>query len=221
MLRPWPQRAFAFRLRIDAFQARKQGFASLTRPPAPWPYVNHYHFHLIDRDWGHLTIKMSGHPPFGVQVMLNGHEWVERRARRKTIATVKEGNCFVGGSDFPALDRLADALCDAHAIGRLTKVCDRWVYSSCLCFALDRDEQQRSGFRYQYSCYQLEYSRNVLFARGAMLDEVYQGLIDRTRRVLDVGTLKTIFGRKHRPHWFRRARKTAAPDRAGAGGVDL
>jgi hypothetical protein len=175
----------------------------------PWPYVNHYHFHLIDRDWGHLTIKMSGHPPFGVQVMLNGHEWVERRARRKTIATVKEGNCFVGGSDFPALDRLADALCDAHAIGRLTKVCDRWVYSSCLCFALDRDEQQRSGFRYQYSCYQLEYSRNFLFARGAMLDEVYQGLIDRTRRVLDVGTLKTIFGRKHRPHWFRRARKAA------------
>ena len=37
----------------------------------PWPYVNHYHFHLIDPDWGHVTIKMSGHPPFGIQVMLN------------------------------------------------------------------------------------------------------------------------------------------------------
>jgi len=175
----------------------------------PWPYVNHYHFHIIDKDWGHLTIKMSGHPPFGVQVMLNGHEWVERRARRNAIATVKEGNCFVGGSDFPAVDRLADALCDAHAIGRLSAVCDRWVYSSCLCFALDRDEQQRSGFRYQYSCYQLEYSRNLLFARGTVLDEVYQGLIDRTRRTLDVDTLKTIFGRKHRPHWFRTARRAA------------
>jgi len=175
----------------------------------PWPYVNHYHFHIIDKDWGHLTIKMSGHPPFGVQVMLNGHEWVERRARRNAIATVKEGNWFVGGSDFPAVDRLADTLCDAHVIGRLIAVCDRWVYSSCLCFALDRDEQQRSGFRYQYSCYQLEYSRNLLFARGTVLDEVYQGLIDRTRRTLDVDTLKTIFGRKHRPHWFRTARRGA------------
>jgi hypothetical protein len=75
--------------------------------------------------------------------------------------------------------------------------------------ALDRDEQQRSGFRYEYSCYQLEYSRNLLFARGADLDDVYQGLIDRTRRVLNVGTLKTIFGRKHRPHWFRQARRVA------------
>src|SRR4029077_8306263 len=30
----------------------------------PWPYVNHYSFHIWDPDWGHVTIKMSGHPPF-------------------------------------------------------------------------------------------------------------------------------------------------------------
>src|SRR5258705_6140684 len=28
-------------------------------------YVNHYSFHIIDPEWGHVTIKMSGHPPFG------------------------------------------------------------------------------------------------------------------------------------------------------------
>lgn len=50
----------------------------------PWPYVNHYHFHFIDKEWGHLTIKMSSHPPFAVQVMLNAHEWVERSARKET-----------------------------------------------------------------------------------------------------------------------------------------
>ena len=121
----------------------------------PWPYVNHYHFHFIDKEWGHLTIKMSGHPPFGMQVMLNAHEWVERRARKETVSVIKEGNCFVGGS-FQALDQIADTLCENHTIGRLTEVCERWVYSSCLCFGLDIEEQRRSGFRYQYSCYQLE-----------------------------------------------------------------
>ena len=165
----------------------------------PWPFVNHYHFHLIDPDWGHITIKMSGHPPFGLQVMLNGHEWVERQARKQTISISKEGNCFVGGS-FQALDRLADTLCDEHAIGRLTKVCDRWAYSSCLCFALDLDEQRRSHFRYRYSAYQIEYSRNLLFTRGTTLDAMFQGLIDRTRRHLDVPKLRTIFGYKTRPH---------------------
>src|SRR5215470_10187165 len=66
--------------------------------------------------------------------------------------------------------------------------------------------QQRSGFHYAYSCYQLEYSRNLLFKSGRQLDAVYQGLIDRTRRVLDVPRFKTIFGRKWRP------RRTPARD---------
>src|SRR6476620_1719042 len=42
----------------------------------PMPYVNHYSFHILDPDWGHLTIKISGHPPFPAQVILNGHEHV-------------------------------------------------------------------------------------------------------------------------------------------------
>jgi len=177
----------------------KNGTPHLERK-APWPYVNHYHFHIIDKEWGHLTIKMSGHPPFGIQVMLNGHEWVERQARKKTISSVKEGNCFVGGSDFMTLNRIADTLCRNDAIGQLAKVCDRWAYSTCLCFALDTEEQERSGFHYRYSCYQIEYSRNLLFERGTALDRVYQGLIDRTRGILDVDKLKTIFGWKKRPH---------------------
>lgn len=168
----------------------------------PWPYVNHYHFHIMDPDWGHITIKMSGHPPFGIQVMLNGHEWVERQARKQTISCEKEGNCFVGGS-IQALDQIADTLRASRAIGRLARVCDRWVYSSCLCFGLTLEEQQRSGFRYGYSCYQLEYSRNLLFERGTVLDQVYQGLIDRTRRLLDMRKVRTLLGWKHRPHQRR------------------
>ena len=36
-------------------------------------FVNHYSFHVMDPGWGHVTIKMSGHAPFGAQVILNGH----------------------------------------------------------------------------------------------------------------------------------------------------
>lgn len=177
----------------------KNGFHHLERK-TPYPFVNHYYFHIIDREWGHITIKMSGHPPFGIQVMLNGHEWVERQARKQTISSMKEGNCFVGGSDFMALSRIADTLCRADAIGQFAEVCDRWAYTTCLCFALDTEEQKRSGFHYRYSCYQIEYSRNLLFERGTVLDQVYQGLIDRTRKILDVDKLRTIFGWKKRPN---------------------
>ncbi|HLB76893.1 MAG TPA: hypothetical protein VJO72_07655, partial [Candidatus Dormibacteraeota bacterium] len=44
-------------------------------------FVNHYSFHIMDPAWGHVTIKMSGHPPFGAQVILNGHEYVAAQAQ--------------------------------------------------------------------------------------------------------------------------------------------
>ena len=169
------------------------------RRPKNWPLVYHYHFHIVDPQWGHLTIKMSGHPPFGLQISLNGHEWVQRQAQKQAISWVKEGNCFVGGSDLAGINGLAQQLDGTRGLALLGQVVDRWVYSACLCFALNFEQQKRSGFRYAYSCYQLEYSRNLLFKSGRQLDEVYQGLIDRTRRLLDVPRLKTIFGRKQRP----------------------
>lgn len=175
----------------------------LIRRANNWPLVNHYHFHIMDKEWGHISIRMSGHPPFGAQILLNGHEWLERRARKEQIPYSKESNCFVAGSDLAALNRLAAGLEGNSGLVRLAQVCDRWIYSACLCFGLTRAEQQRSDFLYTYSTYQLEYSRNLLFKSGRKLDQVYQGLIDRTRNLLDVPRLKTIFGRKHRPHQDR------------------
>jgi hypothetical protein len=165
----------------------------------PWPYIRHFSFHIIDPDWGHLAIKISAHPPFGAQIMLNGHEWVERTARAQGIAVTKEGNCFTEVPDPQALNQLAETLFSSESTGRLAAVCDRWIYSACLCFGLSNEEQERSQFRYIYTVYQLELSRNLLFRRGRELDEVYQGLIDRTRSRLDVKSLKTLFGYLHRP----------------------
>jgi hypothetical protein len=131
----------------------------------PMPYVNHYSFHILDPDWGHLTIKISGDPPFPAQVILNGHEYVACRARKAGIVFTKEGNCFTAISDAAGLAKIADTLSEHRAIGRLSQVCERWIYA-CVCFALDFDEQKRSGFRYQYSNYQIEYSRNLVFEVG-------------------------------------------------------
>lgn len=183
------------------WEVRRNGQGVITNifRKAKWPYVNHYYFHLIDSEWGHVTVRMCGYPPFGAQIILNGHEWVERRAWKQSLPVNKEGNCFTGGNDYQALDRIAKTLCAEHTVGRLTGVCDRWVYSSCLCFALDLAEQERSRFGYRYSIFQIEYSRNLLFERGSTMDEVYEKLLDRTRGALDLKTLKTIFGWKVRP----------------------
>ena len=171
-------------------------------------YVNHYSFHIMDPDWGHVTIKMSGHPPFGAQVILNGHEYVACQARRAGIAFGKDGNCFTAVADPAGLARVADALSQHAAVGRLGQVCDRWIYTACLCFALDSSEQRRSGFSYNYSIYQVEYSRDLLFRSGARMQQLFDRIVDRTRSRLDVPAVRTIFGARHRPHRDRQGAAT-------------
>jgi hypothetical protein len=161
-------------------------------------YVNQYSFHIMDPQWGHLTIKLCPHPPFNAQVILNGHEYVARQAQKSKVSFTKEGNCFTEISDATDLARIADTMRAPSSVGRLVRVCERWIYS-CLCFALESEEQQKSGFRYSYSVYQSEYSRNLLFTRGRYLDQVFHSVIDRTRAPLNLKMVKTIFGSKHRP----------------------
>ena len=163
-------------------------------------FVNHYSFHIVDRTWGHVTIKISGHPPFGAQVILNGHEYVACAAGAAGIGYTKEGNCFTQVSDPERLAQIADTFSQPGGIGRLSQVIDRWIYTAGLCFGLGTDEQEQSGFRYDYSIYQVEYSRNLAFASGAMMDRVFNTVVDRTRSRLDVPTLRTLFGSKGRPH---------------------
>ncbi len=179
------------------------------QPKNPMPYVNHYSFHILDPEWGHVTIKISGHPPFPAQVILNGHEYVACQARKAGISFTKEGNCFTHISDAAALAKIADTLSEARAIGRLSQVCERWIYTSCLCFALDLEEQERSRFQYQYSNYQIEYSRNLVFEVGGHMDQVFQALIDRSRAPLDLKTIKTILGYQRRPQYHKRKKRAS------------
>ena len=163
-------------------------------------FVNHYSFHIMDATWGHVTIKISGHPPFGAQVILNGHEYVACAGEKAGLGLAKEDNCFTRVSEPERLAQIAEALSQPGTMGRLSQVIDRWIYTACLCFGLDLDEQKQSGFRYGYSIYQVEYSRNLLFGSGAVMDRVFNTLVDRTRSRLDLPTVRTLFGSRHRPH---------------------
>jgi len=112
---------------------------------------------------------------------------------------------FTGIADPQGLAQVADALPRLAARGRLGQVCDRWIYTACLCFGLDTAEQGISGFRYDYCVYQAEYSRNLLFAAGARMEDLFDRVLDRTRSRLDVPAVRILFGLHARPHRNRKA----------------
>jgi hypothetical protein len=133
---------------------------------------------------------------------------VARQAEAAGIAFHKVGNCFTGIADPAGLARIADALSRDATVGRLGQVCGRWIYTACLCFGLDLGEQHRSGFGYGFAVYQLvEYSRNLIFADGHRMQQIFDAVVDRTRSRLDVPKVRTIFGAVQRP---RRTRKRSS-----------
>jgi hypothetical protein len=136
-------------------QRGENGYLNL-RHPRHLPFVNHYYFHILDPEWGHIPIKVCGHPPFPAQMMLNGHEYVACQLKKAGHAFCKEGNGFPQIQQTSDLALVADALRREDARGRLSQVCTRWIYSVCLCFALSCAEREQSGFRYQLSVYQVE-----------------------------------------------------------------
>ena len=167
-------------------------------------YVNHYSFHIIDpgvgachhQDVGASAVRGADHPQ---RPRVRGPA-----GRGAGIAFSKVGNCFTAVADPAGLARIADALSQHAAVGRLSQVCQRWIYTACLCFGLDLDEQQRSGFGYGFAVYQLEYSRNLIFADGHRMQQVFDAVVDRTRSRLDVPRIRTVFGAARRPCRTRR-----------------
>jgi hypothetical protein len=190
------------------WQVKRNAKGQITdlRRADPWPHVQHYYFQIQDRQWGHVVVRMCGYAPWGAQVIVNGHEWVERQASAQALRAVKSGNCFIEGTDFAAVGQVAATLSGPDFGQHLQELCARWLYSACLCFALPVAEQQRTGFHYEYSVWQLELSRNYLFKQAAVLEEVFQKLIDRTRAPLDIKSLETIFGRRHRQPTLKQKR---------------
>ena len=186
------------------WKVKRSGSGAITSLERKTEYVYHYSFHIMDPAFGHMVIKMSGHPPWPAQVILNGHEYAAIAAQNEEIGFTKEGNCFTEVADPQRLAQVADAWPQLAAIGRLGQVCDRWIYSACLCFGLDLAEQEASGFCYGYSVYQAEYSRNLLFRSGAQMEALFDRILDRTRSRLDIPAIRTLFGRKTRPHHNRK-----------------
>lgn len=163
----------------------------------PMPFVRHFHFHIMDKTWGHVLVIMCVHLPLQATILLNGHEYTANLAKRKNIDFQKDGNCFTYLSDSEKFVAVADALRSQTAIGQLKQVCDRWVYW-CASFGVSFADQKRTRFVYSYYIHQLEYSRNLMFDKCLKMEEIFEGIVDRNRARLNIKRIVKIFGRKVR-----------------------
>lgn len=163
-------------------------------------YVNHYSFHIMDPDFGHVRSRCQAMRLSPLRSSSTATNMSPPRRPPPGSATPRRATASPLHPTPQAWPVSQTPFSQSAIVGRLGQVCDRWIYTACLCFGLDLGDQDRGGFRYSYSIYQVEYSRNLIFASGAKLDRVFNSIVDRTRSRLDVPRVRTMFGAKGRPH---------------------
>jgi len=88
------------RAQAPVWEVQRSTRGAIRNLAAKKPYVNHYSFHILDPEWGHLTIKMSGHPP------LRGANHPERARIRRRPGPAGRAHRHEGGELFhPYLQR--------------------------------------------------------------------------------------------------------------------
>jgi hypothetical protein len=97
------------------WKVRRSAAGVITNLEKKREYVYHYSFHIMDPAFGHLVIKMSGHPPFGAQVILNGHEYVAVAAQAEGTGFTKEGTALLRS-------RIRSAWPGSQMPGRMTRL---------------------------------------------------------------------------------------------------
>ncbi len=78
------------------FRASRSARGRIVNIEKKTEHACHYSFHIMDPDWGHVTIKMSGDPPFPAQVILNGHAAPRGASLYPRLSRDGLGGRFVG-----------------------------------------------------------------------------------------------------------------------------
>ena len=128
------------------------------------------YYYYLDREFGLMHVRVATWLPFGIQVCLNGREYLARRMCKAGIGFQQRDNCFVWIEDLP---RAQQMLADLEA-----RKWERWL--TLLAKRVNPLLGQDSGLDlhpYYWSICESEYATDVMFRDAPALAKVYPALL--------------------------------------------
>lgn len=98
---------FTYRACFDA----QAGFPQLRRE---WGRCKHLYFYYDHPRYGFASVRLQTWFPYGIQIALNGREWLRRALDKERIAYVVHGNKFLHVADYDRAQRLLARQNDAR-----------------------------------------------------------------------------------------------------------
>lgn len=163
---------------------KKRPWLSFKRRPQRVVY-----YYFLDREFGLMHIRLETWFPYGIQVYVNGHDWLARQMQKKGLGFVQKDNAFTELENPQAAQKMADRFAHLNWPKQLSKWARRvnplltrggWL----------------SHLNYYWVTDQAEYASDVLFADRKSLGELYPRLLDHAVVSFSANDILTFLGRK-------------------------
>ena len=145
----------------------------------------HYYVYLIDQELGLCYVRVPTWCPFRLQVYCNGHSYLARQLRQRKIEHRILDNAFGWIADFAQAQKLADHFSVEMLHRKLDQFADRY------CPVI-----RQFGLSYHWSLDQVEFATDIVFARQADLQAIYDRLIRAAIHTVKPDNIATFLGRK-------------------------
>lgn len=151
-----------------------------------------FYFYFMDRDFGLMHVRLQSWFPFGIQVYVNGREWLCRQLDRRNIGYERHDNAIVRVDDLAEAQRLADNFARRDWV----RVLDAMAHRVNPLLAVIK----AAGFGgYHWVADQCEVATDVLFKSRAALDELMPELFEKVLLSFGAEDVLRFLGRKLHP----------------------
>ncbi len=145
----------------------------------------HYYFYFIDAKYGLCYLRVPTWCPFRLQFYFNGHNRLANALNKAGVDYKLVENAFTSINDFDKAQQLADKL-DSRELHR---VLDRLVRLCC-------PAARSLSPSYHWSIMQAEYATDIIFARRADLQPLYEAITRTAVHAVRADNVATFLGRK-------------------------
>jgi hypothetical protein len=152
----------------------------------------HLYFYYMDREFGLMHIRLATWLPFGIQVCVNGREYLARRMKAAGIGFEQRDNCFVRIDDLPRAQRMMQEL--------ENRQWDRFL--NMLSRRVNPLPRELKLYGYYWSMRESEYATDVMFKDAAALQRVYPALVDHAIKQFGCHDVLRFLGRRTAPSRF-------------------
>jgi hypothetical protein len=149
----------------------------------------HVYFYYVDREFGLMHVRLQTWAPFGIQICINGREYLGRQLTKAGIDHEQRDNCFVRIDDLAKAQALLDRL-----------VAKRWPrFLQALAHRHNPWMGVRHGLRlldYYWTTRQAEWATDVMFRDDTALQELYPTLVHHAMMHFRSRSVMRFLGRR-------------------------